>query len=71
MMDSIQKQDELFSALQHLKHKKHEVVLFHVNDKQQEENFEFKNKPYKFVDMESQEDVKLNLDCTMSKANKP
>lgn len=59
MMDSSQQHDEIFSALQHLKHKKHEVVLFHVNDKQYEEDFEFENRPYRFVDMETNEEVKL------------
>lgn len=33
MMDTNNNKEELFSALQHLKHNKHEVVLFHVTDK--------------------------------------
>jgi len=52
--------EELFSALQHLKYKKHEVVLFHVCDKQKELDFEFENRPYKFIDLESGEEIKLN-----------
>jgi uncharacterized protein (DUF58 family) len=52
--------EELFSALQHLKYKKHEVVLFHVNDKNKELDFEFENRPYKFIDLESGEEIKLN-----------
>ena len=52
--------DDLFSALQHLRHNKHEVVLFHVKDKIQEEKFEFTNRPYRFVDLESGEEVKFN-----------
>ena len=52
--------DELFSALQHLKHNKHEVILFHVTDKQQELEFKYKNRPYRFVDLETGEEVKLN-----------
>lgn len=51
--------DALFSALQHLKYNKHEVILFHVTDSKQELNFEFENRPYVFVDMESGEEVKL------------
>lgn len=51
--------DDLFAALQHLKHNKHEVILFHVNDKKAEINFSFDNKPYKFIDMESGEELKL------------
>ena len=27
-------EDELFSALQHLRHKKHDIILFHVIDKE-------------------------------------
>ena len=51
--------EAIFSALQHLKHNKHEVVLFHVTDKSKELEFEFENRPYIFVDMESGEEVKL------------
>lgn len=52
--------EELFSALQHLKYRKHEVVLFHVTDKKKELDFEFENKPYHFIDLESGEEIKLN-----------
>lgn len=51
--------DQLFSALQHLKHNKHEVILFHVTDKGKELDFEFENRPYIFVDMETGEQVRL------------
>ena len=51
--------DQLFSALQHLKHNKHEVVLFHVADHAKEIDFNFDNRPYRFVDMESGEEVRL------------
>ena len=50
----------LFSALQHLRHNKHEVVLFHVVDKKQELDFNFDNRPYKFIDLESGKQVKVN-----------
>ncbi len=52
--------DNLFSALQHLRHNKHEVVLFHVRDKKREQEFDYKNRPYRFVDLESGEEIKLN-----------
>lgn len=52
--------EELFSALQHLKYRKHEVVLFHVVDKSKELDFEFENKPHHFIDLESGEEIKLN-----------
>jgi uncharacterized protein (DUF58 family) len=60
MMDSEANSEELFSALQHLKHNKHEVILFHVNDKKKELEFEFENRPYRFIDMETGEEVKLH-----------
>lgn len=52
--------DEVFAALQHLRHNKHEVVLFHVVDKSKELDFEFENRPYHFVDLETGEELKLN-----------
>jgi len=60
MFDNSSENDELFSALQHLKYRKHEVILFHVVDKSKEIDFEFENKPYHFIDLESGEEIKLN-----------
>jgi len=59
MMDSTHANAELFSALQHLRYAKHEVVLFHVTDKKSELEFEFENRPYVFIDLETGEKVKL------------
>lgn len=52
--------EAIFASLQHLKYKKHDVVLFHVTDKNQELNFDFENRPYHFIDMETREEIKLN-----------
>ncbi len=60
MFEDNSENEELFSALQHLKYRKHEVVLFHVVDKAKEIDFEFENKPYHFIDLESGEEIKLN-----------
>ncbi len=60
MMDSKSESEEVFAALQHLKHNKHEVILFHVVDKQKELDFDFDNRPYRFIDMETGEEVKLH-----------
>jgi uncharacterized protein (DUF58 family) len=60
MFDNNSENEELFSALQHLKYRKHEVILFHVVDKSKEIDFEFENKPYHFIDLESGEEIKLN-----------
>jgi len=50
---------DLFNALQHLKHNKHEVILFHTVDKSKEIDFDFANRPYQFIDMETGETIKL------------
>lgn len=51
--------EQLFAALQHLKHNKHEVILFHVTDKARELDFNFDNRPYLFVDLETGEKLRL------------
>ena len=60
MMENIGSHDELFSALHHLKHNKHEVILFHTVDKDKELDFNFENRPYQFIDLESGEEIKLH-----------
>ena len=60
MIDHEEKKEDVFSALRHLKHNKHEVVLFHVHDKMTELEFEYDNRPYRFVDVESGDEIKLN-----------
>jgi len=59
MMDDSENLEEMFSALQHLRYNKHEVILFHIIDGAQELAFEFENRPYEFVDMESGDRIKL------------
>lgn len=59
MFDESGDDEHLFSALQHLKHNKHEVVIFHVADHAKEIDFSFDNRPYKFVDLESGEEIRL------------
>lgn len=58
MMDNAASLEELHSSLQHLRHNKHEVVLFHVTDKKKELDFAFDNRPYRFVDLESGQELK-------------
>ncbi len=60
MFESNANTDELFRALQHLRHNKHEVVLFHVVDQDREIDFNFENRPYKFIDMESGQELKIH-----------
>ncbi len=59
MLDS-ESPDELFSALQHLRYNKHEVILFHVTDHKMERDFSFTSRPHKFVDLETGHQIKFN-----------
>lgn len=49
----------IFSAIQHLKHNKHEVILFHTVDQSKEINFEYENRPHLFIDLETGEKLRL------------
>jgi uncharacterized protein (DUF58 family) len=60
MFDGNENADDLFKALQHLKHNKHEVIVFHVMDHQTELLFDFEDRPMEFVDLETNEKIKLN-----------
>ncbi|RDV16658.1 DUF58 domain-containing protein [Pontibacter diazotrophicus] len=60
--DMLSRQDDLestFAALQHLKHQNHEVLIFHVMDRKTEEEFDFAERPYVFVDVETGQELKL------------
>lgn len=59
MFDNLEQADQLFSALQHLRHNMHEVLLFHVTDRKTEEDFAFEDRPYEFIDLETGEKVKV------------
>ena len=70
--DMFQSEDDekLFNALQHLKHNKHKVVLFHVVDDKTELKFDFDNTPRKFIDLESGEEVSIFADNVKSEYEK-
>lgn len=55
-------EDKLLRALQHLKHNKHKVVLFHVIDAKTELKFDFDNAPRKFIDVETGEELSVYAD---------
>jgi uncharacterized protein (DUF58 family) len=59
MFHNQENHQELFTALQHLKHNKNEVLLFHVVDRDTEMDFDFEDRPYEFVDLETGEKVRL------------
>lgn len=51
---------DIFSALQHLRFKKHDVIVFHVYDPQYEIELKYANRPHRFIDMETGDELKLN-----------
>ena len=59
MFQDDKEEKELFEALKHLKYNKHEVVLFHVIDKEKELNFNFDNSPRRFIDVETGKHIDL------------
>ncbi len=59
MIENNETANDIFNALQHLKYNKHEVILFHVTDHSHELEFEFENRPYVFIDMETGEKIRL------------
>ncbi len=60
MFDNQEHAQEILSGLHHLKHNNHEVLLFHVSDKNSEFEFEFEERPYEFIDLETNERLKLH-----------
>jgi len=62
MFQTSEDDEKLFEALRHLKHNKHEVVLFHVFDKEKELSFNFDNRPKRFIDIETGDYINLYAD---------
>jgi uncharacterized protein (DUF58 family) len=60
MMENVGQADDIFDALLHLKHNKHDVILFHVFDKNKELELDYQNRPYRFIDMETGREMKIN-----------
>jgi len=59
LFNTDKEKEDFFSALQHLRFNKHEILLFHVLDKDKELDFNFNNDALKFIDLESGEEMKL------------
>jgi len=60
LLDRAEDPEALVSALQHLRHNKHEVVVFHLLDASTEVDFSFPDRPTRFVDLETGEELKLH-----------
>lgn len=60
MMDSLKDTDALIDAFHHLKHNKHEIIVFLIGDKKTEWEFELPDQAVELVDLETMEVVKLH-----------
>ncbi|MDR2511428.1 MAG: DUF58 domain-containing protein [Bacteroidales bacterium] len=60
MFDDFAQSERLFSALQHLKFKQNDVILFHTAVKDKEIEFNYNNRPYRFIDLENNKELKIN-----------
>jgi uncharacterized protein (DUF58 family) len=54
------KADDFFAALQHFRYNKHEVVVFGLVDSKTEIELKLPNRPTRFVDLETGEELRLN-----------
>lgn len=57
-----EEQEPLFDALRHLRHNKHEVIIFHTYDMAHEVNLEYGSRPHLFIDLESGHQLRLQPD---------
>jgi len=60
MFDGHEQADAWMDALQHMRHNKHEVVVFQVLDETTEGRFDFDNRPTVFRDLETGDEVRLH-----------
>lgn len=54
-----EEQEPLLDALRHLRHNKHEVILFHTFDRAHELQLDYDARPYEFIDLESGHRLRL------------
>jgi uncharacterized protein (DUF58 family) len=52
-------QEPLFDALRHLRHNKHEVIIFHTYDMAHEVHLDYDARPHLFIDLESGQQLRL------------
>ncbi|NPD85411.1 DUF58 domain-containing protein [Lentimicrobium sp. L6] len=59
IFENMLEMDDFFDSLRHLKHNKHEIIIFHTHDKETELHFNFNSQPKRFIDLETGEVIKL------------
>ena len=59
LFENVDHHDALISALRHLRHQKHEVLLFNVLEHQSERELDFKDGKFLFEDMETGSEIEV------------
>ena len=59
LFENVDQHDALISALKHLRHRKHEVLLFNVLEKQSERELAFSDNRFVFEDMETGSEIEV------------
>lgn len=59
LWSSSENEEDFMNALSHLKHERHEVVVFHLYSRTIEQDFALDNRPYILVDMETGEELRM------------
>ncbi|MTI86345.1 MAG: DUF58 domain-containing protein [Balneolaceae bacterium] len=59
LFENAQNHEEMISALKHLRHRKHEVLLFNVLEEKSERKLDFPNRRFVFEDMETDAAVEV------------
>ena len=59
LFENVAAHDDLLKSLRHLRHRGHEVVVFHVLEGETERQFDFPDRPMLFRDVETGEEVTL------------
>ncbi|MCB0853283.1 MAG: DUF58 domain-containing protein [Bacteroidetes bacterium] len=60
LFNQAEAEEELFSALRHLRHEKHEVLVFHLLDRKTEQEFDFPNRPVILKDLETGDKIEVS-----------
>ncbi|MDR9419391.1 DUF58 domain-containing protein [Gracilimonas sp.] len=59
LFENVGEHEEIISALKHLRHRKHEVLLFNVLEKKSERDLDFPDRRFVFEDMELGDEVEV------------
>lgn len=59
LFENVDEHDNLISSLKHLRHRKHEVLLFNVMEKKSERDLDFPDRRFQLQDMETGEQMEV------------